>query len=67
MDRFDAVAMLTHHPDAGRQRLELGAEIRSFPVESYVIFYRVTDRVLLVLRILSAFRDQADGLFDDEP
>jgi plasmid stabilization system protein ParE len=42
----------------GRARVEFGAGVRSFVVESYVIYYR-GDRELLVSRVLHGRRDQA--------
>lgn len=52
-----AVDMLARHPRAGRLRPEFGDAVRSYPVAGYVIYYRVTD-ILLVARVLHGRRDQ---------
>ncbi len=44
-------------PYMGRQREELAARLRSFPVGSYVIFYRPIDDGIEVARILHGARD----------
>jgi len=48
--------MLAEQPDAGRDRSELGDGLRSFPVGSYVVFYRHTATTLTVFRILHSAR-----------
>jgi toxin ParE1/3/4 len=55
VERFD---LLTEQPDIGRLRPEFGAGVRSFVVESYVIYYR-HDRDVLIARVLHGRRDQA--------
>lgn len=54
---YAAFAMLADQPMAGRERFELGAELRCFPVMGYIVFYRHDDRVLTLVRILHAARD----------
>jgi toxin ParE1/3/4 len=44
-------------PNAGRQRVELGAGIRSFPILPYVLFYRVHARRVEIVRLLHGRRD----------
>lgn len=44
-------------PEMGRRRDELAPALRSFPVGRYIIFYRIADRGVEVVRILSAYRD----------
>jgi toxin ParE1/3/4 len=63
-DRFD---MLAAHPKAGRRRPEFGDDVRSFVVESHVIYYRAEEGVLLIARVLRGSRDQlaAWGEADD--
>ena len=66
-DVFDRVLMLTRHPRAGRLRTEIESGIRSFPVGSYVIYYRVeSEDVLLIARVLHARRDQAAAWESEE-
>lgn len=58
LDRFEsALRMLADNPHAGRARPELVAEIRSFPVGNYILFYRpMADGVDLV-RVRSGYLD----------
>jgi toxin ParE1/3/4 len=40
LDRIEGVLqMLSEQPKAGRERLELAPELRSFPVGNYLLFY----------------------------
>jgi toxin ParE1/3/4 len=58
IDRLDEViSMLAEYPDAGRSRSDLSTEVRYFPVEHYLVFYRFRENVIDVLRILHAARD----------
>ena len=49
--------LLADNPKIGRQRNELAAELRSFPVKSYVIYYRCRERGIEIIRILSSAKD----------
>ena len=49
---------LNQHPRSGRNRTELGAGIRSFPVGKYRIYYRVADG-LRILHVRHAARDES--------
>jgi toxin ParE1/3/4 len=69
VDRFD---MLSEHPKMGRLRPEFGPGVRSFAVESHVIYYREKEGDILIARVLHGSRDQtaaweqsADGGEDD--
>ena len=44
-------------PGLGRNRPELGRGIKSFPTESYIIFYRVVEGGIQILRVLHGARD----------
>lgn len=59
LDRLADVATgtLAVAPLSGREREELGDGLRSLPVENYLIFYRVRDGAVEVLRILHGARD----------
>jgi toxin ParE1/3/4 len=48
---------LAEYPYLGRLRLDLRADLRSFPVGSYVILYRVDDGDVTILHIFPAMRD----------
>jgi toxin ParE1/3/4 len=51
----------------GRSRDELATNVRSFPVNDYLIFYRPIEEGIEILRVVSGYRD-LEGLFlkDDE-
>ena len=50
--------LLAAHPDVGRVREDIASGVRSFPVKSYVIYYRKIERGVLVSRVLHGKRDQ---------
>jgi toxin ParE1/3/4 len=54
VERFD---LLGERPALGRLRPEFGAGVRSFAVESHVIYYR-HDGDVLIARVLHGRRDQ---------
>ena len=49
--------MLARSPYLGRSREELAPRLRSFPVGDYLIFYRPTKTGIVVVRVLSGYRD----------
>jgi toxin ParE1/3/4 len=50
--------LLANFPNIGRCRDEdLRPDLRSFPVGEYVVFYRVQDEDVLILRVLRGSRD----------
>ena len=55
---FDRFELLGDQPRIGRSRPEFGDGVRSFVVESYVIYYRHAEGVLIA-RVLHGRRDQA--------
>lgn len=55
---FNRLEMLVEQPRMGRNRPEFGDGVRSLVVESYVIYYRY-DEDLLIARVLHGRRDQA--------
>jgi toxin ParE1/3/4 len=59
---MDKCRVLGENPFLGRQRDELATGLRSFPVQNYVIFYRVSADNVEIIRILNAARD-IDTLF----
>ena len=56
--------MLADNPQAGRIRSELGANIRSFAVGSYILFYCIEATQLVLVRVLSGSLDIGQDLFD---
>lgn len=58
LDRFNQAALLlTETPEIGIKRKDLGENLRSHPVGSYILYYRVTEDALELVRVLSASRD----------
>ncbi len=49
--------LLAAQPFVGRERPELGSDLRSFPVSSFVIIYRPTDDGVEIVRVVHARRD----------
>ena len=50
-------ALLRDHPLIGRQQSRLLANLRSFPVRNYIIFYIPFESGVEVLRVLHAAQD----------
>ena len=59
---YETMTLLAGQPLMGRARPELGADIRSFPVGRYVIFYQPISNGIDVVRVLSGARD-IDAVF----
>lgn len=63
---FDALektcTLLAKNSDLGERRDDLSPGLRMFTLAKYVIFYRADDDGILVLRVLSGYRD-IDSLF----
>jgi toxin ParE1/3/4 len=53
---------LAEMPGMGREREELAAGLRSFPVGVYIVFYREVEDGIQVIRVLHGARD-LDTLF----
>ena len=49
--------LLAEHPEIGRRRPELKTGLRSFPIGSYVVYYRVAERRVQILRVGHGARD----------
>src|SRR5436309_1485230 len=52
-------------PLMGRPRNDLAANVRSFVVRPYVVFYRPVENTIEVLRVLHGARD-IEGIFAEE-
>jgi toxin ParE1/3/4 len=58
VDRVSAVLdLLAETPYLGRAYSQLGAGVRGIPVGQYVIFYRIIDNGIQVLRVPHGARD----------
>jgi toxin ParE1/3/4 len=62
------LALLSEFPGAGQARPEVEADVRSFPVGQYLLFYRPITGGIELLRVLHGkrdvrriFRDQGQG------
>lgn len=53
------VWLLTEQPSMGTERPELLSGIRSLPLESHVLFYRVTASTVEIVRVLHGRQDPA--------
>ncbi len=60
---LDHLPMLAQFPEMGKLRDELLAELRSFPVKPYIVFYFVQANCIEIVRILHGSRD-VERLFD---
>ena len=52
--QFDLFVIM---PNMGKRRDELGSNLRSFPVGRYLVFYRVENEELTIVRVLHSARD----------
>jgi toxin ParE1/3/4 len=58
LDRIeDAFDMLAQTPLAGRARNDLASKLRSFPIESYIIFYIPVNDGIEVVRVMHGRQD----------
>lgn len=65
IDRIGETAtLIAENPELGRARSELGPDIRSFPIGSYLIFYRSRPAEIEIIRILNGYLDISEDLFD---
>jgi len=52
-----ALQTLAENPQAGRARSELAANLRSFPVGNYIIYYQPIADDIEIIRVLSGYLD----------
>ena len=65
LDQIESVCkMLARAPLLGRARSELAAGLRSFSVGDYLIFYLPRKNGIVVVRVLSGYRN-LDALFEE--
>jgi toxin ParE1/3/4 len=58
LDRLEGMAQkLAHMPGMGKDRLELAPALKSFPMDDYVVFYRMTLGGIELVRVLRCSRD----------
>jgi toxin ParE1/3/4 len=56
---------LAQFPSLGVRREKLAPDLRSLPIEEYLICYRLIENGVEILRLISGYRD-FDALFADE-
>jgi len=59
-------ASLGERPALGRLRPDLAENLRSFPVGSYVVFYRISGDTIDIISVLHGARDIANLLGDTD-
>jgi toxin ParE1/3/4 len=58
LDEINRVCrLISEHPKIGRVRPEIGAELRSFAAMSWIVFYRIDDDAIRIVRIVHGARD----------
>jgi toxin ParE1/3/4 len=55
-----ALNLLASHPGMGPTRFELGANVRSFPVGNYILYYRAVESGIELLRVIHGARNVQD-------
>lgn len=54
---YEKFELLRATPEAGRERKDLKIGLRSFPIGRYVIFYRVSEDAVEIVRVMHSARD----------
>ncbi len=54
---YEKCELLVSSPHIGKKRDELGFGIRSFAVGRYILFYRIQNESIEIVRILNGYRD----------
>lgn len=49
--------LLAKNPRLGRERPDLQSGLRSFPIKDFLSFYHVVDTGILIVRVVSGYRD----------
>lgn len=62
----DKCKRLIGFPNMGQKRDELALNVRSFPVDSYLIFYRVIADGVEILRVVSGYRDLKNLFLEED-
>jgi toxin ParE1/3/4 len=55
----DVCIRIARFPEIGPLRDDLAPELRCFPVKSYIIFYRASEKRVDIVRVLHGSRDYA--------
>jgi toxin ParE1/3/4 len=58
LERIERICgLIAASPEIGRRRREFGPELRSFPVDRYLVFYRPVRGGVEIARVLHGARD----------
>ncbi len=52
-----AFQLITEFPESGKKRNEIKKGLRSFPISSHIIFYRIFKNKIRIVRVLHGIRD----------
>lgn len=58
---YNSLITISRQPKIGRLRGEIGSGMRSLAVGGYVVYYRLIDGTVRILRVLHGARDQPRG------
>lgn len=53
----DLFKILVLHPESGKARNEIKEGLYSFPKDNHIIFYRILDKQIQIIRVLHGSRD----------
>ena len=57
---YEKCELVAQNPFIGRDRAELHEGLRSFPIQRYLIFYKMDSGYVEIARVLSGYRDIED-------
>lgn len=67
LNKLDAkFAKIAQFPNLGRQRNEILPDLRSLPINNYLILYMVIGEEVEILRVISGYRDLSALFTDDD-
>jgi toxin ParE1/3/4 len=62
IDRIsDGFALLARHPHCGRRREDIAPSVRSFPIATYVVYYKAVAGAVVIARILHGSRHATEA------
>jgi toxin ParE1/3/4 len=53
----DKCELIASHPEIGQRRPEFAGDYRSFPIQRWVVFYRIREDSVEIHRVLDGSRD----------
>jgi toxin ParE1/3/4 len=61
----ETFALFASTPEAGTRRNDIESGVRGFPVGKYLIYYRDTERFVVISRVIHGMRDQSTAYCGD--